>query len=203
MADILGQFPRSKYIVGTAEVNLSADSLKDRRLAEILARLEIAKQLRVRVREESIDIMCEGKPSQLFAGANECRNILSTVIEVTVDEVLVGSRIVEAGKDSVRGIYYAVAVLSREDAAATSERGLKESMEKAVEFLNKARMSTDPDAKKVYAEKAKEAFLKGVVYEGGSLAFEDTRLRAKDFFEKFAEEIRELFLTVDKKSEHQ
>jgi hypothetical protein len=57
--------------------------------------------------------MCEGEGKTAFAGMEECRNQLSTVIETTVDELLRDSQIVESGEDKDRGIYYAVAVLPK------------------------------------------------------------------------------------------
>ena len=106
-------YPPDSYIIGTAEVEFSGDVHNDKTRAEALARLEIAKQIRVRIQEESIDIMCEGEGKTAFAGAEECRNQLSTVIETKVDELLKDSQIVESGEDKDRGIYYAVAILPK------------------------------------------------------------------------------------------
>ena len=108
-------YPPDSYITGIAEVESSGDVHNDKTRAEILARLEIAKQIRVRIQEESIDIMCEGEGKTAFAGTEECRNQLTTVIETTVDELLKDSQIVESGADKNNGVYYAVAVLPIKD----------------------------------------------------------------------------------------
>lgn len=190
--DIFSEYPRSHYIVGVGEIQASGDNLKDRRPAEIIARAEIAKQLSVRVKEQSIDIMCEGKASRLFNSTNECKDTLIIVIEVTVDEVLVGSRIVEARKDEAKGTFYAVAVLSRKDAALRAEHNLKESIERTKELLNQAKASTSRETKKGHAERAKEELIKGMAYDGGRSVLEDTQARAKELLEQLAEEIKQL-----------
>jgi len=111
--DIENKYPSDTYIVGIAEAESSGNIYNDKTRVEILARLEIAKQIRVRIKEESLDIMCEGAGKTAFAGLEECRNQLSTVIETTVDELLRDSQIVESGEDKDRGVYYAVAVLPK------------------------------------------------------------------------------------------
>jgi len=111
--NIKRDYPPDSYITGTAEVESSGNIHNDKTRAETLARLEIAKQIRVRIQEESIDIMCEGEGKSAIAGTEECRNQLTTVIETTVDELLRESQIVESGEDKDRGVYYAVAVLHK------------------------------------------------------------------------------------------
>src|SRR3990170_8028938 len=111
--DIENKYPSDTYIVGIAEAESSGNIYNDKTRVEILARLEIAKQIRVRIKEESLDIMCEGAGKTAFAGMEECRNQVSTVIETTVDELLRDSQIVESGEDKDRGVYYAVAVLPK------------------------------------------------------------------------------------------
>src|SRR3990172_8671209 len=111
--DIKNKYPSDTYIVGLAEAESSGNINNDKTRVEILARLEIAKQIRVRIKEESLDIMCEGAGKTAFAGMEECRNQVSTVIETTVDELLRDSQIVESGEDKDRGVYYAVAVLPK------------------------------------------------------------------------------------------
>ena len=113
--NIKRDYPPDSYITGTAEVESSGDVHNDKTRAETLARLEIAKQIRVRIQEESIDIMCEGEGKTAFAGIEECRNQITTVIETTVDEFLKDSQIIESGEDKDRGVYYAVAVLPIKD----------------------------------------------------------------------------------------
>src|SRR3990172_5493274 len=61
--DIENKYPSDTYIVGIAEAESSGNIYNDKTRVEILARLEIAKQIRVRIKEESLDIMCEGAPT--------------------------------------------------------------------------------------------------------------------------------------------
>src|SRR3989304_6919476 len=113
--DIENKYPSDTYIIGIAEAESSGNIYNDKTRVEILARLEIAKQIRVRIKEESLDIMCEGAGKTAFAGMEEGRNQVSTVIETTVDEFLRDSQIVESAEDRDRGVYYAVAVLPIKD----------------------------------------------------------------------------------------
>lgn len=113
--DIENKYPPDTYIVGIAEAESSGNIYNDKTRVEILARLEIAKQIRVRIKEESLDIMCEGEGKAIFGGVSECRNQISAIVETTVDEFLRDSQIVESGEDKDRGVYYAVAVLPIKD----------------------------------------------------------------------------------------
>ena len=60
------EYPKANYIVGVGEGKKSDSPVKDKRVAEVLARLEIAKQIKVRIREETIDIMCEGEKAPMM-----------------------------------------------------------------------------------------------------------------------------------------
>lgn len=196
--DILSQFPQNLYIVGRGEVKLSGDIFKDKRRAEILARANIAEQLRYETRGATVDIVCEGKTSKLFSGVDECRNVFSRVIEVTFDEFLVGSRIVKTGEDGATGTYYALAILPKKEALTRAANGFEESLGKVRDFLNEARVSNDQNTRRGHINKAKEEFLKGLAYDGERSALENARLRATDLFEKLADEINELSLVKDR-----
>ncbi len=139
--DVKERYPSDAYIIGIAEVQSSGDVYKDRRRSEVLARLEIAKQIRVVIKEKTIDIMCEGGGKVLFDNQTECQNQIIMVVEESVEEVIEGSRIVDTGEDKVKEIYYAVVVLPRKEVASKAEEGYKESIEKARQYLDRARVS--------------------------------------------------------------
>jgi len=125
--DIEKEYPADAYLIGIGEVAASGDVYKDRTRTETLARLEIAKQIRVRIKQDSIDIMCAGEGKKLYSGSeassDECVTQLNTKIETKVAEVIEGSKIVAAGEDKERGLYYSVAVLPK-----TSINMIKESL---------------------------------------------------------------------------
>src|SRR3972149_3494959 len=125
--DIEKEYPADAYLIGIREVAASGDVYKDRTRTETLARLEIAKQIRVRIKQDSIDIMCAGEGKKLYSGSeassDECVTQLNTKIETKVAEVIEGSKIVAAGEDKERGLYYSVAVLPK-----TSINMIKESL---------------------------------------------------------------------------
>src|SRR5208282_6103406 len=108
------EYPQSIYIVGIAEVPKTDNPYNDKRLAEVLARLDIAKQIKVRIKSESIDRQCEGSTYKTFQDQGECCSEFSAIIEETVDEFLAGSRIVKHGERE--NFVYAVAVLKRQGA---------------------------------------------------------------------------------------
>ncbi|MDD5435740.1 MAG: hypothetical protein PH343_09960, partial [Nitrospira sp.] len=111
--EIEKEYPADSYLIGLGEVAVSGDVLKDRARAETLARLDIAKQIRVRIKEDSIDILCAGEGKKGDSGSEECVNQLVTTIETRVSEVIEGSKIVAAGEDKERRVYYSVAVLPK------------------------------------------------------------------------------------------
>ena len=83
--DIENKYPSDTYIVGIAEAESSGNIYNDKTRVEILARLEIAKQIRVRIKEESLDIMCEGEGKAIFGGVSECRN---QIIEIRISNAI-------------------------------------------------------------------------------------------------------------------
>lgn len=115
------EYPADSYLIGIGEVAASGDVIKDRTRAEILARLDIAKQIRVRIKEDSIDIMCAGEGKKADSGSEECINQLVTRVETKVAEVIEGSKIVAAGEDNERGVYYSVAVLPKKSISKIQE----------------------------------------------------------------------------------
>ena len=133
LPEIKKQFPESGFIVGIGEMKASGNGPADKRMAEVLARLEIAKQIRVRVEEEMVDTACEG--SGKTAGS-ACRNEVVMIIKLTVDEVLAGSKIVKSGEE--KGTVYAVAVIPKGDSGGLSEKKAAEMADLARENLKKA-----------------------------------------------------------------
>ncbi len=182
---IYNKYPKDRNIVGIGEVSKTGNLLKDKRVAEVMARLEIAKQIKVRLREETLDIACEGVTGKVFGGGLECRNEFVMVIEETVDEVLVGSSVVENGERD--GIVFAVAVLPRDRAAGGLEKNVQDSIDKTRDNLQKAR---EGDARSL--ERAKEEYARALTYDKEKEIIEGTRSRASRTFEDLEMELMKL-----------
>jgi hypothetical protein len=180
--DIKAEFPASAYIVGIGEAKKSSDDLKDRRTAEVLARLEIAKQIKVQIKSQTIDVMCEGKAGALFPDGQTCRNEFLQIVEESVDLFLEGTRIVRHGERG--GMVFAVAVLDRAPAARTAEDKSREAAGQAKASLDKAKAG-DGEALK----QAKEDYKKALTFEKEREIISGVKTQAKSAFEDLEKEL--------------
>jgi hypothetical protein len=178
-----GEYPKHSYIMGIGEVEKTENLIKDKRVAEVLARAEIARQIKVRLKEETIDIACEGTPGKVLGG-HECKNVFLMVIEQSVDEVLVGSRIVRTGEHD--GIVYAVAILPRKQTVKELDRNLKESLNKAKESIERAKKGD-----KSYIERAQKDYMKAFTYKKEKEAIQGEG-HSSDLLEELEREIVKL-----------
>lgn len=121
-------YPSEKFMIGVGIVEVSGDEYKDRRGAEILARLEIAKLIRTTIKESSIIVLCEGNAKTLYDNQMDCINHFEEIIEESVEEILEGSQIVETGdiKNSGKSIFYAIAVLPKKAAIENADSLLEQ-----------------------------------------------------------------------------
>lgn len=180
--DLRAEYPRDRYMVGIGEVEGTNNFFKDRRVAEVLARLEIAKQIKVRLREETLDIMCEGGKSGIFKNVIDCRNTFLMVVEVTVDQFLTGSMIVSKGERN--GIVYAVAVLPKKETGEALERGVQDSVDKTREGIKEAK-----EGRKEGIRKAQEEYAKAVTLDKEKEIIEGVKSRASEAFNDLEDEI--------------
>ncbi|MEE9523341.1 MAG: hypothetical protein V3V59_01155 [Thermodesulfovibrionales bacterium] len=184
-AFVYANYPKSKNIIGVGEVEKSGNMLKDKRVAEVLARLEIAKQIKVKLREETLDIACEGTSGKVFSGGIECKNEFVMVIEETVDEVLVGSSIVDNGQ---RGsVVFAIAVLPRDKTGGGLEKNVQKSVDRARESIQKAK-----EGDKGSLKDAREEYVKAVTYDKEKEIIEGVRSRASAAFNDLEKELIKL-----------
>jgi hypothetical protein len=184
-SSVYADYPRSKNIIGIGEIEKSGNMLKDKRVVEVLARLEIAKQIKVKLREETLDIACEGTAGKVFGGGIECKNEFVMVIEETVDEVLVGSSIVDNGE---RGsIVFAIAVLPRSKSGGELEKNVQKSVDRARKSLQKAK---EGDTRSL--NNAREEYAKAVTYDKEKEIIEGVRSRASAAFEDLEKELMKL-----------
>jgi len=179
--DVYKKYPRQVYIVGISEVHKTKNAYNDRRVAEVMARIEIAKQIKVRVKEESIDVICEGKSKAIPSGP-DCKNSFSSIVEMSVDEFLQGSRIAEIVERNDR--LYAVALLARKDALSFLDEKVAEALGNKLEHGNRAKAG-DEEAKK----KADEEYRKALAYAMERKAIEGVKVDADRMFEELEKEL--------------
>lgn len=179
------EFPPEKYLIGIGEATSSGNALKDRRMVEVLARLEIAKQIRVKIKEEAIEIMCEGGNSRLFSDGSECRDEVFMVIESFVDEFLEGSRIVKHGERE--DVVFAVAVMARAEIVEDLGERTDEAIDRAKGYIEK---SKEGDRKAL--RNAKEEYMKAVVYDKEKEVIQGVRDRADNILKDLEKEIAKL-----------
>jgi len=180
--DVRADFPSTTYIVGIGETKKSGDDLKERRTAEVLARLEIAKQIKVQIKSQTIDVMCEGKAGALFPDGQTCRNEFLQIVEESVDLFLEGTRIVRHGERG--GMVFAVAVLDRGPAARLAEEKSRASAGHAKAGLDKAKAG-DGEAMK----QAKEDYKKALTFEKQREIISGVKTQAKSAFEDLEKEL--------------
>jgi len=179
---IYAEYPKDRYLVGIGETVSTGKFLSDKRIAEVLARLEIAKQIKVRLKEETVDIMCEGGTARLFKDMLECRNEFVMVVEVTVDEFLAGSKIVSHWEQE--GIVYAAAVMPKAEAVKELDNRANESADRTREHIEKAKKG-DSGA----AGDAQKEYMKAVTYDREKEMLDGVRSRASDLFDELEREL--------------
>src|SRR5208283_4481673 len=176
------EYPQSVYLVGIAEVPKTDNPYNDKRVAEVLARLDIAKQIKVRIKSESIDKQCEGTTYKIFRDQGECRSEFSAIVEETVDEFLAGSRIAKHGEKE--NFVYAIAVLKRKGAAENLNEKAGDAVDNAKEELKKAEKGDMYSLKK-----AEKAYKKAVVLDKEKEIIEGIKSNAAKSFDNLGKEI--------------
>jgi hypothetical protein len=184
-SEIYSKYPTDRNIVGIGEIEKTGNLLKDKRVVAVMARLDIAKQIRVKLREETLDIACEGTAGMVFGGGLECRNEFVMIIEETVDEVLVGSSIVESGERG--GIVYSVAVLPRRIAAEDLERNVRDSIDEVRENMRRAQ-----EGDHMSLQRAQEGYARALTYEKEREIIEGVRSRSSRALENLEGELIKL-----------
>jgi hypothetical protein len=183
--DIYSRYPRSSYIVGIGETQSTESALRDRRVAEVMARRELAAQIRMEVSEVAIDIACSGGAKDIVGAGEQCRDQFSSVLETRVDEFIQGSSIVEHGE--YEGRAYAVAVMEKAASAQELRDEADRAAAQASEEVERARAG-DSGAR----ERAREEYLRARALAAQGDALEGVRERAAKKFEELEREIRKL-----------
>ncbi len=103
---IASHYPPDQYLIGTGQGDLSKGRLVCRRVSELAARAELAKQIRVWVKEHAVDRVRErtGAPTE---------QDIEVVREETVNELLQDVKIVDQRVDEAAGTCTSVAVMPK------------------------------------------------------------------------------------------
>jgi hypothetical protein len=179
------KYPQSEYLIGVGVVEKTGNGYRDRRVAEVLARVEIARQIRVRVQEATVDVACEGPAGRIFGTSLECRNKFIMIIEQSVDEVLRGSKILNHGEEGET--VYAVAVLQKGKTGGELDENIQRSVALIKENIERARAGDGTSLKK-----AQEEYAKVIAYIKEKEIIEGVRNDASELFEEMEKEIMSL-----------
>lgn len=172
-------YPGDEYIVGIGEAQASGNKYADRRITEVLARRDIASQIRVRTTEVSVDLMCGGQ------GAGDCKDTVVSIIETSVDEFLRGSRVVDSGVRD--GSAFAIVVMPKEGAVRTLGTRIEGAVGVVKDDLAAAR-SGDMDA----LERAQSNLVRARTYEIERQILEGVRTNASSAMNELQKELDKL-----------
>lgn len=125
------RYPEALYIVGLGVASGSGEESEDRQKADQRARAEIAKQIRVEIAQQIVDIEREERRGD---GTIEASGSTEVVSHSSVDLTLEGVQIRSRWVDPEKGTAYSLAVLDREEAASRLAAAVDRSIEKGMEW---------------------------------------------------------------------
>lgn len=179
------KYPPDIYVLGIGESRSTGSDIRDYRVAEVMARREIAQQVRVAITSVTLDFACEGAVAKAYRDKGECRDDFLSIIQASTAEFLSGSRIVDKGRD---GEYvYVIVAMPRRDMAAKAEEARDSAINKARQSLKKAGEGNG-DA----PDKAREALMRAKAYDRQARAMDGIRDNAEDLFRELEAELEKL-----------
>lgn len=111
---VIAPYPSDRYVSGTGHGDLTKGTVVCRRVAELSARADLARQIRVLVKEHMIDRTRE-------RSGREIEQDIELIREETVQEYLLGVNIVEYRTDEAEKTCTATAVMSKDRIRPSSE----------------------------------------------------------------------------------
>ena len=147
-----GQYPQDVYMIGIGEAPNTGSKYAVKRIAEVLARRDMASQINVRTTEVTVDLMCSGPES------SACKDEVVSIIETTVDEFLRGSRVVDTGVNG--DTFFVVVVMPREGMLRTLDARIDGAVSGAQDNLAEAR-GGDKEA----LQRARKQYMMARTYE--------------------------------------
>jgi len=173
------QYPQDEYIIGIGEAPATGSKFAAKRIAEVLARRDLASQINVRTIEVSVDLMCSGAES---AG---CKDEVVSIIETTVDEFLRGSRVVDSAE--MDGAITVVVAMPREGVRRTLDARIDGALSGAKQNLAAAR-GGDKEA----LERARKQYMMARTYEIERQVLEGVRTNASKSLIELQKELDKL-----------
>jgi len=177
------EYPTSQYYLGIGESRSTGSDIRDYRVAEVLARRDIAQQVRVEITSVDLDFACGGPVGKAY-GDNKgaCRDDFVSIIQSATSEFLAGSRVVDKGADGDH--VYVVVAMPRSDMAGEAREARDEAIEEARESVKEAKTG-EKDA----PAEAREALLKAKAYDRQARAIEEVKENAEELFRELEAEL--------------
>lgn len=185
--ELTKQYPADQFILGVGQAKITKNRNTDERIATITARAFIAQQIKVRIKQDFVSTTtCERVAGLFFAkNTEECKQTVSSTIDQTVEEVLVGANPVKSGIDG--GMIYVAVVLP----IASTFQKLDESVDAA---LQQAKVSLKSASRGDMESlvKAREDYLKAIMLNHQREALGGGQSRAEKAFQEMEGELIKL-----------
>ncbi len=129
------QYPRALFIVGvgvaSSSKEIQGENESIQRRADNQARAEIAKQIRVQIAQQEVDIQREERGVNASVLSSEFAEVVNTSsVRLTLEGVEICSHWI----DPAEGVYYALAVLNRDEAAGRLAENMDLSVKRGLEW---------------------------------------------------------------------
>ncbi|MBI4208677.1 MAG: LPP20 family lipoprotein [Deltaproteobacteria bacterium] len=124
-------YPTALFITGFGIAASKGDEAQAQQRADAQARAEVAKQIRVRIAQEMMDVQREERGADPLPLSSEFTEVVNTSsVDLTLEGVQIRSRWI----DSSRETHYSLAVLDREEAASRLANSMDLSVQRGLEW---------------------------------------------------------------------
>ena len=179
------EYPPEKYLLGIGESRRTGNDILDYRVAEVMARRDIAQQVRVEIKSVDLDFACGGPVGKAYGDREQCKDDYLSIIQSSTNEFLAGSRVVDRGKDD--DSIYVIVAMPRSDIAAKAKKARSVAMQDARESLKKAATGQE-DA----PGEARESLLRARAFDSQAMAMEGIKQNADELFRELEAELERL-----------
>jgi hypothetical protein len=181
------QYPADQFILGFGQAKITKNRNMDERIATITARALIAQQIKVRIKQDFVSITtCENIAGLFFAkNTQACKQTVSSTIDQTVEEVMVGANPVQSGIDS--GMVYVAVVLPITSTSQKLEESVDAALQQAKESLRSAKKGGAENF-----EKARDDYLKAKMINQQREALGGGRSNSAKAFQEMESELVKL-----------
>jgi len=183
--ELSDEYPHDKYLLGIGESRRTGSDIRDFRVAEVMARRDIAQQVRVEIKSVDLDFACGGPVGKAYGGMEQCKEEYLSIVQSSINEFLAGSRVVKKDKDDDN--VYVIVAMPRSDMASRAREARRVAMEEGRESIKKAAAGQE-NAR----QEARGAILRAKAYDRQARAFEDIRENADELFRELEAELERL-----------